>query len=285
MKIIKWLSLILAVILLPSGALAASSLEGLSVQEYYDLALEAFKNGDYADAADLFGNAGNHLDARKWQFYALAIDEVIHNGSSASAMADAENRFELLAAQDFEQAAQWATYCDARSHELSGFKPDAAAKYETILIYDSIERYLACKGSAYDGLLESADQVRRRVGGVSGSAAALYNEAMDLYLFGIYDDAADYFCLAGNYSDARQWRCYCKAIDLVVSDDDLDRANVLFTLLSAHDFADSADWVIYCKGRYAEAGGFTADAIKEYKKIFLHDSSERYMTLLQKLYR
>lgn len=282
MKSTKWLILLLVVLLLPAGAFAGISLEGLSAHESYTLALEAFNAGDFSGAAEQFSHAGNYQDAKKWRYYSQAISDVISNTAS---VADAQNRFLLLSAQSFQQAGQWATYCNARSYELNGFIYDAANLYAEVLVYDSVERYLTCLGQAYSGMLDSAETVRSRQRDAIGSPAALYEEAKELYRYDFYADAADYFCLAGNYSDARQWRCYCTAIDLIVSHEDIARAEVLFSLLSKHDFADASDWLIYCDARNSEASGFTSEAIDLYMQIFLHDSSERYLDLLKKISR
>jgi len=295
MKHMKWFALLLAVFLLPLGACADFALSGISPHDSYTMATDAFKAGHYLEAIQLFSDAANFQDAKKWLFYCQAIHDVITYNSTPDVIANAGKRFQLLSAQSFEQADQWATYCTARSYDLDGYTYDAAAKYAEVVVYNSIERYLACMGSEYSNLLESQETVQKRHHDAGTVRAELYKEAKAAYDIGRYAYAADYFCLAGDYSDARQWRCYCTAINLIVSHKDTDpeeivladvaRARVLFSLLSKHHFADSADWLIYCTARRSEADGYAADALKQYESIFLHDSPIRYLELLDVLSR
>ena len=281
MKHTRWLSFLLAaaLLLLPAASFAMT-LGGIGADEYYQQGMSYFHMEDYAAAASSFQQAGNYLDAKKWTYYCQAIDGVV-NSTDANALSRAAARFGLLEAHSFEQSAQWTIYCKARSYESMGIKDTAARHYEQILVHDSIERYLACVGM--EQLTESAEEVRSRVDTGGMSAAELYETAMAYYYFEEYATAADYFCLAGNYSDARQWGYYCRAISLVKDGKPLENTAQLFSILNTQQFADADQWLTYCQARYREEKGMYSQAAEMYRQIFINDSSERYLSCLDKL--
>lgn len=276
----RMLALAMTLLLLTTGSAgAAGVLAGSGVADHYDTGMACFYLEQYQSAVQHFRSAGNYQDAKKWAYYCEAIHMVM-TASGSQALEQAQARFELLAAQHFEQAAQWASYCKARSYEQLQMKAQARELYAAILVHDSIERCLACSGRT--SLLESADAVRRRRGNASLPASDLYETGMNYYFLENYATAADYFCLAGNYSDARQWRCFCTAVGLVTANGSISDAQILFDLLEAQGFAAAKDWVVYCRAREYESMRLHSNAISLYKTIFVHDSSERYLQLSNK---
>lgn len=274
-------ALFLVLLLLPVAAFASSgSLTGVGIADSYDSGMDFFALEDYSKAARCFEAACNFKDAKKWMYYCQAISSVVEcNEQDVNAMSAAQARFELLAAQSFENAAQWAQYCKARAYEANAMTNDARALYATIVVHDSIERYLACLNKT--GVLESAEAVRKRLANqASGSAGDFYQMGMDLYYLEDYRPAADYFCLAGNYQDARMWRCYCAAVALVTEQDRLEDGKVLFDLLSSQGFEAAKPWQTYCAARDYEQMSFVKQAAELYKTIFVYDSSDRYLKLL-----
>lgn len=267
--------LLILLCLLPGAASAGGVLAGAGVADQYDLAMAAFYLEDYAGAASLFARAGNFQDAKKWGYYCSAINSVLSGGD----LSGAQVRFELLAAQNFQQAADWAKYCKARAYEEQRIPSRASELYATILVHDSIERYLKCLNRS--GALESAQSVRKRLSGVNLPVKDLYETGMAYYYLEEYASAADYFCLAGNYENARQWYCYCAAITLVTRSS-LTDAQALFSLLDAQAFAPAAQWVTYCRAREYEQMHLNSSAVELYRTIFIYDSSERYLKLLGK---
>ena len=242
----RMLALAMALLLLTTGSAgAAGVLAGSGVADHYDTGMACFYLEQYQSAVQHFRSAGNYQDAKKWAYYCEAIHMVMTASGS----------------QALEQA---------QAREL----------YAAILVHDSIERCLACSGRT--SLLESADAVRRRRGNASLPASDLYETGMNYYFLENYATAADYFCLAGNYSDARQWRCFCTAVELVTANGSISDAQILFDLLEAQGFAAAKDWVVYCRAREYESMRLHSNAISLYKTIFVHDSSERYLQLSNK---
>lgn len=254
----------------------ADVLANLPLKDYYDEGLEYFYIEEYDLAAKYFKSAGNLLDSKKWAYYCEAIQSIMQDTLSASELRDAQARFELLAEQSFRDAEQWVKYCVGRDLENEGYIPQAAERYGSILVHDSIERYFACEGKP--NLLEKESDVRsRRLS--NDSTMSYYDAGEDAYFHEDYQQAADYFCLAGNFEDARKWRCYCMAISLIENNDDVENAYAIFKLLRNLGFSNAADWCIYCTARDYEDYKSYDKALNEYKKIFLHDSSERYLKL------
>lgn len=275
--------LVLALIL----CCACASAEGFGTAstqlDKYNAGMEAYNGKEYAEAAAYFQSAGNLNDAKKWAYYCQAIDSVVNGKGTTKELKHAQARFELLAGQSFQQADQWVTYCMGRAYELEGFTDVAAERYYgKVLVQDSLERYMNCVGKP--DLLETEESVRSRTEPhiLILPKNLLYEEAMLDYMEDkpeSYRRAADYFCLAGNYEDALQWRCYCLAISLIVGDDNVSDAAVLFGLLGDLGFEEAEPWIAYCTGRSYEAEGLGSKAVNYYKTIFIHDSSERYLRL------
>ena len=182
--------------------------QGMRPRDAYLAGTQAYENKEYADAAVYFEAAGNHADAQMWAFYCQAICLMMNDEATKREIARAQARFELLEAQSFQQAAQWVTYCKGREWELT-VRHNATACYSSILVHDSLERYLRCNGKS--DLLETEAALRARMDGadirLSGDAA--YEVAMDYYDGGDYAEASSYFWLAGNYADAPLWRFFC----------------------------------------------------------------------------
>lgn len=277
----KWMTLLLLCALSFTFSASADTLALTKIpKDNYEDGLNAYNTGNYRAAADSFRAAGNYQDAKKWVYYCEAID-LIRPEMTLEALQEPADRFELLSSLAFQDAAQWYQYCEGREYEQRGSRKLAEEKYSTILVSDSIERFFACKGKP--DLLDSQETVRQRM------QPYLTLIASDLYANGIrqyitannrseYQKAADFFCLAGNYQDARQWHCYCLGIQFVMNDD-IASASVIFKLLSNFDFQQATDWFTYCEARELEASSSTLKAQEYYKRIFIHDSSDRYMKL------
>lgn len=279
-RICLLLSLLLLITSCTSCVASAEMFGGSQANGEYNLGLEHFANEKYADAAACFKKAGNVSDAKKWAYYCEAIDSVVSGKGTANELNSAHARFTLLARQSFQQADQWAKYCEGRAFEQAKLTDDAEDRYSQILIHDSIERYLACCGKS--DLIESTQSVRQRMlrdEPIAPSASHCYQTGLVAYDLENYHEAADYFCLAGNYEDARLWRCYCLAISLIIDDDAVGDAATLFRLLEGQGFEAASQWLTYCRGRELENLNMTKEAIQEYEIIFLHDSSDRYLRL------
>lgn len=271
---------ILILLLIPGMALAAGgSLSGMGIADRYEMGMDLFYLEDYDQAAEYFAAVGNYRDAKMWAYYCQAIDAVIDSKTTYSKdLEGAQARFELLAAQSFEDAALWAQYCKGRAYENLSMVEDARKLYAKTIVHDSTERYLKLlnKGT----ILDSADNVRKRMASkAAGTAGELFEAGMDLYYLEDYSAAADYFCLAGNYQDARKWRGFCIAIHLVTQKDNLTDAQVLFDMLCNQGFEAAEPWLVYCKGREYEKIKYINQAIDLYRTIFVFDSSERYLRL------
>lgn len=272
----RMLALAMTLLLLTTGSAgAAGVLAGSGVADQYDAGMACFYLEQYQSAVQRFRSAGNYQDAKKWAYYCEAI-HMVQTASDDKALARAQARFELLGAQGFQQSAQWATYCKARAYEQLPNPGKARELYATILVHDSIERYLACSGRG--SLLEGADAVRRRRGDAALPASDLYETGLNYYFLENYAAAADFFCLAGNYSDARQWRCFCTAVGLIQAGNLAD-ATLLFNLLDAQGFAGAKEWAEYCRAREYESLRLYPQALALYQNIFVYDSSERYLQL------
>lgn len=261
-------------------AAAAEMFGGSQANGEYELGMDHFNNEKYAEAAACFKRAGNIADAKKWAYYCEAIDSVVNGKGTANELNSAHARFALLAKQSFQQADQWAKYCEGRALEQEKLIDDAEERYSQILIHDSIERYLACCKKS--DLIESTQSVRQRMlkdEPITPGASYCYQTGMGEYYLENYRKAADYFCLAGNYEDARLWRYYCLAISLIIDDDAVGNAATIFRLLEGQGFESASQWLTYCRGRELENLKMTKEAIKEYETIFLHDSSDRYLRL------
>lgn len=259
---------------------------GMRPQNAYIAGVQAYEGQEYADAAVYFEAAGNHEDAQLWAFYCQAIIMMQDAEATQQKIASAQARFELLEAQSFQQAAQWVKYCKGRDFEKTGVPSQAIENYATILVDDSLERYLICKGKS--GLLENEDTLRSRIDPadqrIQGEAA--YNVAMDYYDGKDYATASSYFWKAGNHEDAQLWRFFCQAIQLVVREEDEPEATVaevkdaaiIFDLLVNQGFEAARQWSLYCDGREFETS-VPSRAIEYYKTIFVYDSAERYLRL------
>lgn len=249
---------------------------GMRPRDAYQAGAQAYENKEYADAAVYFEAAGNHRDALMWAFYCQAISLIIDGEGTEAEIERASARFELLAEQSFQQAEQWAQYCKGREWEFTAI-PQASICYSSILVHDSLERYLRCNGKS--DLLETEAALRARVDGADirlrGEAA--YEVAVDYYDGGDYAEASSYFWLAGNYADAPLWRFYCQAIQLV-EQNEIEDAFIIFDLLVAQGFAAAESWSVYCEAREWEAQG-SPKAENLYKTIFVYDSAERYLRL------
>ena len=279
MKSIVVTMLILLCVLMPFQASATMVAADLSVADSYETGMACFYLEDYSTAVAYFSQAGNYKDAKKWNYYCQAIDLILQDEPSIEKLEHAKIRFDLLAAHEFQDADQWATYCKARQFEAQKLQAAAEELYVTILVHDSIERYLACQNRS--NLLNAVfvDEVRMKY--ASLPAVELYETAINFYYLEEYNYAADCFFLAGNYSDARKWRCFCTAISLIINHDQVSDAQILFDLLSRQNFPDAQAWLTYCKAREYENMQFTANAIELYKTAFVYDSSERYLNLLE----
>ena len=276
----QWCFLFLIVsFLLGSVALAGSGLSGMGVMDCYEAGTDLFCMEDYEQAAQYFTAAGNYKDAKKWAYYCQAICIVLNCSSQDAKMLNsAQIRFELLATQDFEDAAHWVQYCKARAYEAESMLQKAKELYAGIVVHDSVDRYLACMNRS--GVLESAATVKGRMGYQAlGTAHEMYDTGMDLFYLEDYSAAADYFCMAGNYQDARKWRCYCQAISLVTGNGNIEDAQLLFDLLVSQGFEAAQEWQVYCKARAYESSLMVSKALELYKTIFVYDSSERYLNL------
>lgn len=273
--------LLLALVLLCTSASAEFFGTAPTLHEHYNAGMQAYYEQDYPAAAEYFLAAGNLQDAKQWAYYCQAIDSVVNGSGKEKEILHAKARFELLAHQSFQQANQWVIYCTGRAYELKGLGRKAADEcYNKVLIHDSIERYMSCIGKSK--LLESEEPVKKRMS-TPLRAKFAYEEGMLNYLYGMPEDykkAADYFCLAGNYEDALQWRCFCLAISLVVNDDNVEDASWIFSMLSQQGFEEAEQWLSYCTARDYEKKGLKPKATDLYKTVFVHDSSERYLRLL-----
>ncbi len=275
----RMIALVLALMLaLPVLCAAADTpdTQGMRPRDAYLAGAQAYENKEYADAAVYFEAAGNHADAQMWAFYCQAISLILDGEGTTEELNRAQVRFELLAGQAFQQAAQWVQYCKGREWELT-VRHNATACYSSILVHDSLERYLICQDKG--GLIESEEELRARVNGsdirLRGEAA--YEAAMDYYDGGDYAEAAAYFWLAGNYADAPLWRFFCQAIQLV-EQDEIENAYVIFGMLVTQGFAAAEPWRVYCEARQWETS-VEENAKKLYKTIFVYDSAERYLRL------
>lgn len=253
-----------------------------TLPENFNKGMQAYYDQDYETASEYFFAAGNMQDAKLWAYYCKAIDSVVNGSGTKEELESASARFELLSHQSFQQAEQWKLYCEGRLYELKGMGDKKSTPlYSQILIHDSIERYMACFKKPY--LLESEASVKKRMAGLSVSTKDAYEMGMRCYMEDKpeeYKKAADYFCLAGNYEDARQWRCFCLAISLVLNDDNTEDAGMIFKLLEQLNFTEAAPWATYCTARNYEKKGISNKALPLYQTIFIHDSSERYLRLL-----
>lgn len=278
-RICLLLSLLLLITFGTSCIAAAEMFGGSQANGEYALGMDHFNNEKYAEAAACFKRAGNIADAKKWAYYCEAINSVVNGKGADDELNSAHARFTLLAKQSFQQADQWAKYCEGRARELGNLN-GADACYSQILVHDSIERYLACCKKSE--LIESTQSVRQRMlknEPIAPSVSYCYQTGMGEYYLENYRKAADYFCLAGNYEDARLWRYYCLAISLIIDDDAVGDAGTIFSLLEAQGFESASQWLTYCRGRELEKLNMTKEAIREYEIIFLHDSSDRYLRL------
>lgn len=272
------LMILLLCVLMTFQASATMVTADLGAADSYEAGLACFYLEDYSTAAAYFSRAGNYKDAKKWDYYCQAIDLVLKDEPGIDTLEHAKIRFDLLAAHEFQDADQWVTYCKARQFEAQRLQSAAGDLYSTIVVHDSIERYLRCRGRSDVFDAAAANGTRNKY--ASLPAAELYETAMNLYYLEEYDHAADTFSLAGNYSDARKWRCFCTAISLIVNADNISDAQVLLDLLSRQEFPDAQTWLTYCKAREYESMRFTTNAIELYKAAFVYDSSERYIKLL-----
>lgn len=263
-----------------SFASATGLIDSVDVAAAFETAMALFYLEDYTNAAEQFSQAGNYNDAKKWQYYCQAISDVLKPSASEADLASAQARFDLLAGQGFQQAEAWAAYCKGREYEQYRMLSQAGEIYSKILVHDSIERYLNCKNCS--GVLESVQSVRNRYIGVDLPVQELYETAMAYYYLEDYGSAADFFCLAGNYKDSRQWRCYCTAINVIMNNGSLTEGTMLFSLLYKQGFDAAGQWTTYCKAREYEQMHNYSKAVELYKGIFVYDSSERYLALLGK---
>ena len=285
----RMIALVLALMLaLPVLCAAADTpdTQGMRPRDAYLAGAQAYENKEYADAAVYFEAAGNHADAQMWAFYCQAICLMMNDEATKREIARAQARFELLEAQSFQQAAQWVTYCKGRDFELDGIPPKAIENYATILVHDSLKRYLTCKGKS--NLLESEDTLRARVARADqhlyGEAA--YEIAMEYYEGEDYAEASAYFWLAGNYEDALLWRFFCQAIQLIVRDEgepeatinEIKDAAIILDLLKAQGFEAAIPWSKYCEGREFETS-VPPKALEIFKSILVYDSAIRYLRL------
>jgi len=276
----RWCVLLLAIsMLMGSMAFASNKASGMGVVDCYEAGADLFCMEDYEQAAEYFEAAGNYKDAKKWAYYCQAISIVLNsNGRNTKMLNSAQVRFEVLAAQSFEDATDWVQYCKARAFEAESMLQRAKELYATIVVHDSVERYLACLNRA--GVLESTTSVRARMTHqASRTVREMYDAGMDLFYLEDYRKAADFFCMAGNYQDARKWRCFCQAAALVVENVNMEDAQVLFELLVSQGFEMAQDWQVYCKARSYESALLVPKAIELYKSVFVFDSSERYLRL------
>ena len=273
--------LLLLTLLLGVSSAHSEMLDDVVTQMEYEQGKMYFNQENYTKAAEHFELARNYEDAKKWLFYCQAIHSVAKNDVPLATLDEAYAMFGLLAAHHFEQAEQWAIYCEGRIYELKKMKTDAADAYSRVLVDNSIDRYLALKNKA--ALLEPVDTVRQRVNldNILPNSEAYYQAGDDAWTLDQYAIAADYFCLAGNYEDARQRRCLCLAITMVKKKN-IEDAAVIFKLLASLGNEEAAQWYTYCEGRDYESRKMYVDAIEKYKSIFLLDSPTRYLDLCKK---
>lgn len=274
------LLIVMLVMLLITGVAAG---EGMAPMELYDEGMESYYMENYEAAAEYFGKAGNYQDARKWAYYCEAILLVMNGKCTQEEIFDAEARFTLLANQSFRDADQWLNYTKGREwQDFVNNKEEAKSCYITTMVLDSLERYMECCGKA--DLLKTRPESLSDLEKYEGETAVLsveeyYDKGMEAYYFEEYALAADYFTAAGNYMDARQWRCFTLAISLVTQYDNLSDAEDLFESLTALGFRNADEWCIYIDGRNYEAGSSWQKACGCYESIMVYDSCERFLQL------
>lgn len=278
----KILAIFLSAIIFACPAFA----QGMGAIEMYDEAMEYFYCEEYGIAADYFRKAGNYHDAKKWTYYCEAIELAMEELAGSKELSGAAGRFEILAAQSFQDADQWLIYLKGREYEMRSMTKPAAEEYAKVLIHDSVQRYLSCNGKP--DLLKGQEQSINELAWANElpadlSAEEYFSEGMDAYYFEEYELAAMCFSAAGNYQNAKEWFCYTHAVSLVIDDDNIEDASLLFRLLSNRSFQNAEDWVIYLKARDYESINKKA-AMDLYKSIFIYDSSERYLKLRSLMY-
>ncbi len=285
MRVRLGICLIIVFSLITSVATAEGILGDYSVQENFETAKFMYEMEEYAEAAQYFEKAGNFNDAKRWKYYCQAIDETLKVEPSAAIPFLTIAKFELLSAQNFEQASQWLIYCEGRNFESKRFANQALDCYQQIIIHDSIERFL--KLAKREASLKNRDEVIQELVVQAGDISLF--SSTDLFEFGTlyynleqYDLAADFFCAAGNFPEARIWRIYCEAISLIMNDNNINDAEALLSILSKLNFDKSNEWLSYCLARKYEDKMLWSPALDEYQKIFVFDSSERYISLIAK---
>lgn len=122
----------------------------------YESGMVYYQARDYAAALSAFQEAPGYKDSEKWILYMRALVSIQENDIALAAAL-----LEPLAEREFEQAAQWLTYCFARDAQAIGNYYYARGLYKTIDVGDSLDRYLEMH-ARITGEYEGADDAPMR---------------------------------------------------------------------------------------------------------------------------
>ncbi len=135
-KILLAVTLIALIAFMPSELCTPASAQ-LDTVSYYEDGLIFFECEEYEAAYESFSQALGYKDSVNWQVYCAALLSIEESDIQTAAA-----NLELLAAQEFEQAEKWLTYCYARDAQSIGNYNYARQLYKTLLgVGDSLDRY------------------------------------------------------------------------------------------------------------------------------------------------
>ncbi len=179
----------------------------------YNKGVEAFANGDYAEAADLFEKVGDYSNAPTYAAYSRGL--VLYDQGQYVA---AEPYFAKV--RDFMYGETRYQYCHGYVLETQGMYAEAATTFLALADYEDAAihyRYSNARYAEENNDFETALYDYQLAGDYEDAATRLdmlrtqvYDQAVLLRAQGHYEQAIKLFTMLGNYYDSADQALICK---------------------------------------------------------------------------